>query len=134
MAKTPEQLRAILDQTRRIAVIGMKPVGAAGMVPRYMKRHGYEIVGVNPNYDEIDGDSVVDTVDEIDEPIDMVNIFRRSEAVVDHVDEILAMQPRPQSVWMQSGIRNPQATRRLEKEGIHVVQDRCLKVEHARLT
>ena len=133
MAKTSDQLRALLEQTSRIAVIGMKPMGAAGSVPRYMKRHGYEIVPVNPHFDEIDGDPVVDTVDEIDAAIDMVNIFRRSEAVVDHVDEILAMHPPPQSVWMQLGIRNAEATRRLEKEGIHVVQDRCLKVEHARL-
>lgn len=127
-----DNLRDILQQTQRIAVIGIKPFGAAHSVPAYMERFGYEIIGVNPGYDEIDGRPVADTVTDIDEPVDMVNIFRRSEAVTDHVDQILAMEPLPKTVWLQLGIRNDEAARRFEEAGIEVVQDRCLKVEHAR--
>jgi predicted CoA-binding protein len=133
MPQDREMLRKILEQTERIAVIGMKRGGAAYSVPKYMEHHGYEIVAVNPSYDEIDGLAVVDTVDEIEEPVDMVNVFRRSEAVGSHVDEILAMEPLPKTVWLQLGIRNDDAARRLEEAGITVVQDRCLKVDHADL-
>jgi predicted CoA-binding protein len=133
MIQDPEKLRAILDQTERIAVIGMKRGGAAYSVPKYMERHGYEIVPVNPSYDEIDGQPVFDSVSDLVEPIDMVNVFRRSDAVESHVDEILAMEPLPKTVWLQLGIRNERAALRLREAGIEVVQDRCLKIDHASL-
>lgn len=131
MSQEPDKLREILDKTQRIAVIGMKRFGAARSVPLYMERAGYEIVAVNPTIDEIDGRPVVDTVTDIEGPVDMVNVFRRSDAVAGHVDEILAMEPLPTSVWLQLGIRSDEAAKRLEEAGIDVVQDRCIKVEHA---
>ncbi len=132
MSHSSQQLRDILERTHRIAVIGMKPAGAAFSVPAYMQRHGYEIVAVNPNYHTIGSHAAVGSVAEVDGPVDMVNIFRRSDAVAGHVDEILAMDPLPKTVWMQLGIRNDAAAERLQAAGIDVVQDRCLKVEYAR--
>jgi hypothetical protein len=133
MSNGREKLRAILESTESIAVIGMKRSGAAYSVPKYMERSGYEIVPVNPTLDRIDDVEVFDSVDEIDRPVDMVNVFRRSEFVGDHVDEILAMDPPPKTVWLQLGIRNDEAVRRLEEAGIAVVQDRCLKIDHMSL-
>lgn len=133
MADSSEEFRRILQETERIAVIGMKRFGAAHSVPVYMERHGYAIFPVNPTVEEIDGKPVFERVDQIDAAVDMVNIFRHSDAVIGHVAEILAMDPLPKSVWLQLGIRSDEATRRLEEAGIEVVQDRCLKVEHARL-
>lgn len=133
MTQSREKLREILESTERIAVIGMKRFGAAYSVPLYMARAGYEIVPVNPTLDAIDDREVVDSIDQVDGPVDMVNVFRRSDAVGGHVDEILAMEPRPKTVWLQLGIRNDEAARRLEEAGIEVVQDRCLKVDHASL-
>lgn len=133
MSQEPEKLREILEKTERIAVIGMKRFGAALSVPRYMERAGYEIVAVNPTIDDIDGRAVFDSVSDIEDPVDMINVFRRSDAVEGHVDEILAMDPQPNSVWMQVGVRNDTAAERLEEAGIDVVQDLCLKVVHARL-
>lgn len=125
--------REILDKTERIAVIGMKPSGAALSVPRYMERQGFEIVPVNPMHDEVDGRKSYATVNQVDGPVDMVNIFRRSDAVPGHVDEILKMDPLPDAVWLQLGIRHDAAARRLLEAGIEVIQDRCLKVEYAQL-
>lgn len=123
-----------LDEARTIAVIGMKRAGggAANSVPKYMEAHGFEIFPVNPKYDEIDGKTSYATVSEIPAAIDLVNVFRRSSNVPGHVDDILAMDPLPRTVWLQLGIRNAQAARRLEAEGIRVIQDLCIKVEHAR--
>ncbi len=125
--------RDILDKTERIAVVGMKPSGAAFSVPKYMERQGFEIVPVNPMHDEIDGRKSYATVNQVDGPVDMVNIFRRSDAIPGHVDEILKMDPLPEAVWLQLGIRHDAAARRLLEAGIEVIQDRCLKVEYARL-
>lgn len=132
---SPPQIKAILGDTRTIAVLGMKAPGyaAAYTVPKYMERQGYAIIPVNPNHDTIDGAQVYETVDAIDEPVDMVNVFRRPEHIAPHVDEILAMDPLPKVVWFQLGIRNDAAAERLEEAGITVVQDRCLKVAHARM-
>jgi uncharacterized protein len=124
------ELAQVLRDTRRIAVIGMREQGAAGYVPMYMKDEGYEVIPVNPKFDEVFGIPAVDTVDEIDGPVDMVNVFRRSEDVPAHVDEIL--RAKPKFVWMQLGIRNEEAAEKLRAAGIGVIQNRCLMVEHRR--
>ena len=129
-----DDIREMLERATTIAVIGMKPPGggAAYSVPSYMAQHGYRIIAANPNYDSCGDFEVVDRVDLIDEPVDIVDIFRRSDAVDDHVDEILAMEPLPSAVWLQLGIRNDEAAARLESAGIRVIQDKCIKVEHSR--
>lgn len=125
----------ILREARRIAVLGIKTEMQAGQpafyVPQYLKQAGYEIVPVPvyyPDATEILGEKVYRSLAEIPGEIDIVDVFRRSQDVPPHVDDILAA--RPKVVWMQSGIRNEEAARRLAEAGIRVVQDRCLMVDH----
>lgn len=125
----------LLAQTRRIAVIGIKPESHANQpahyVPAYLQRAGFELVPVPTYYPEVTemlGLPVVRRLAEIDGPIDLVNLFRRPADVALHVDEILAAQPK--AVWMQQGIRNAEAAEVFAKAGIKVVQDRCIMVEH----
>ncbi|HEY4216599.1 MAG TPA: CoA-binding protein [Gemmatimonadaceae bacterium] len=122
----------VISETRRIAVIGIKidPQQPAHYVPQYAQDAGFTIVPVPvyyPDATEILGELVYRSVAAVPGDVDMVNVFRRSEAVLPHVDDILAK--RPKSVWMQAGIRNDEAAERLARAGIDVIQDRCLMVE-----
>jgi predicted CoA-binding protein len=126
-------IRALLERTHRIAVLGIK-VSESGQpayyVPEYAQRAGCEIVPVPvyyPTVTEILGEPVFRTIAAIPGPVDMVNVFRRSRDVAAHVDDILAA--RPSSVWMQLGIRDDASAERFARAGIDVVQDRCLMVE-----
>jgi predicted CoA-binding protein len=108
----------------------MEPSQPAYYVPAYCKRAGLEIVPVPvyyPDATEILGERVYRRVADIPGDIDMVNVFRRPNDIPAHVDDIIAK--RPKSVWFQLGIRNNEAAERLAREGIDVVQDRCLMVE-----
>jgi predicted CoA-binding protein len=125
----------MLRDTRTIAVLGIKPESLSGQpahfVPAYMARAGFEIIPVPvyyPDVTEILGIPVVRKLDQIGRPVDMVNVFRRSQDIPPHLDEILALKPK--FVWFQAGIRNDDAAERLARAGIKVVQDRCLMVEH----
>ena len=126
-------IRALLERTRRIAVLGIKTPESgqpAYYVAEYAKRAGYEIVPVPvyyPDVTEILGEKVYRTLAAIPGEIDMVDVFRRARDIDAHVDDILAK--RPASVWFQLGIRNDAVAERLAREGIDVVQDRCLLVE-----
>jgi uncharacterized protein len=138
LVSTPSGIAEILRATRRIAVLGIKTEAQsfqpAFYVPEYMAGAGFDIVPVPvyyPDVTEILGRPVVRTLGEIDGPVDMVNVFRRPMDVPQHLEDILAVRPR--SVWMQSGIRHDAVAARLAAEGIRVVQDRCLMVEHRRL-
>jgi uncharacterized protein len=132
-----ERLRRILESTRVIAVLGAhdEPSKAAFYVPQYLHRMGYRVRGVNPKLAgrELHGAPVVATLTEIDEPVDMVDVFRRSDLLPEHLPEILAMQPRPAVVWLQIGVRHDRFAERLRAEGIEVVQDRCTLADHRRL-
>ena len=134
LVEKPKDIVALLRATRRIAVLGIKPEShadqAAHYVPAYMARAGYEIIPVPtyyPDVTEILGKKVYRKVEEIPEPVDMVNVFRRPGDIPPHIDDIIAAKPK--SVWFQLGIRNDEAARRLAEAGIKVVQDRCLMVE-----
>jgi predicted CoA-binding protein len=122
----------VIAHTRRIAVLGIK-IDAnqpAHYVPEYAQRVGYEIVPVPvyyPEVTEILGERVYRTVNAVPGDVDMVNVFRRPQDVLAHVDDILAKKPK--SVWMQLGIRNDEAAERFARAGIDVVQNRCLMVE-----
>src|SRR5687767_9544184 len=99
------QLRDILTTSPTIAVLGIhhEPEKAAFYVPEYLHDEGYRIIGVNPQFTDqtLFGEQVRATLAEIKEPVDIVDVFRRSEQVPDHVEDILAMKPRPKVVWMQ---------------------------------
>jgi predicted CoA-binding protein len=126
-------IRALLQRTRRIAVLGIKTPESgqpAYYVAEYAKRAGYEVVPVPvyyPDVTEILGAPVYRTLAAIPGEVDMVDVFRRAKDIEAHVDDILAK--RPASVWFQLGIRNDAVAERLAREGIDVVQDRCLLVE-----
>ena len=137
LVTTDEGIADVLRETRRVAVLGIKTEAQAGQaafyVPEYLSNAGLDVVPVPvyyPDVTEILGRKVYRSVAAIPEPVDLVNIFRRSQDVPPHVDDILAAKPK--AVWMQSGIRNDEAARRLAEAGIRVVQDRCLMVEHRR--
>jgi uncharacterized protein len=131
------QLREILTTSPTIAVLGMhrEPEKAAFYVPEYLHDEGYRVIGVNPRFagEKLFGETVRNTLAEIREPIDVVEIFRRAERIPDHVEDVLAMSPRPKVVWFQLGIKNEDAAHILESAGILVVQNRCMLADHQRL-
>ena len=138
LVTTTDGIAEVLASTRRIAVLGIKTEAQAGQpafeVPRYMLEHGFDIVPVPVYFPEVTtilGLPVVRRLAEIETPVDMVNVFRRSGDVPPHVDDILASKPK--SVWMQLGIANESAAESFARAGIKVVQNRCLMVDHARL-
>ncbi|HEU4428257.1 MAG TPA: CoA-binding protein [Myxococcota bacterium] len=132
--RSDRELRALLESTRTIAVLGIKAGEHedAFRVPRYLQRHGFAIRPVSPKLAEVLGERAVASVGALAEPVDMINVFRAPANIPAHVDEILAMPHKPKSVWLQLGIAHP-STAKLEAAGIAVVEDRCLMVEHARL-
>jgi hypothetical protein len=129
------ELREILGRCRTIAVVGIK-AGAeddAFRVPRYMQEHGYRILPVSPKLASVLGERVFPSLAAVEDPIELVDLFRAASHLPGHVDEILALDPLPHAVWFQLGIRHDESARRLREAGVRVVQDRCLMVEHARL-
>ncbi|MGH7312988.1 MAG: CoA-binding protein [Candidatus Rokuibacteriota bacterium] len=137
MVTTDDGLRAILRELKTVAVLGAKAQAsqAAYYVPAYLAAHGYRIVPVNPTLAgrTLFGLCVAPTLADLDEPTDVVEVFRRSEHLPTHAREILALPWRPQAVWFQLGIRNDSAAELLARSGIRVVQDRCMMPEHRRL-
>jgi predicted CoA-binding protein len=132
--ESDEKLREILD-LETIAVVGCSatPGKAAHDVPDYLRRHGYEVVPVNPYADEIFGREPYDSLSAVEEEVDVVDVFRPSEEVAGIVDETLD-RTDVDTVWLQLDIRDDEAAERAEAAGKRVVQDRCIKVEHGRLT
>jgi len=136
--ETDEQVKELLANTKRIAVLGIKTEAQSSQpafyVPQYMARANFEIVPVPvyyPEASEILGQKVYRNLSDIPGEIDLVNIFRRSDDVAKHTADILAKKPK--AVWLQSGIRNDAVAEVLAKAGIKVVQDLCLMVEHRAL-
>jgi uncharacterized protein len=132
MPAGPAEIREILRSARRIAVVGLspKPERPSYGVASYLQRAGYTIIPVRPTGTIILGEPVRPDLRAaaVTGPIDIVNVFRRSEFVPALLDDLLAVQPR--LVWMQMGIRHQPTAARLEAEGIAVVMDRCLAVDH----
>mgnify|MGYP000323608495 CR=1 FL=1 len=130
---TDEELREILELDT-IAVVGCSGTRHkdAHMIPKFMRERGYEIIPVNPYADEIFGIEPYDSLAEVEEDIDMVNIFRPSEEVAGIVDEAID-RGDVEVVWTQLGVTDPEAGERLKEAGIQYVEDRCLKVEYQRL-
>ena len=134
-----DQLRELLSQTKTIAVLGIKTEAQANQpafyVPNYMRSAGFKIIPVPvyyPDVTEILGEKVYRKLTDIPEEVDMVNVFRRPQDIPPHLDDLLAKKPK--SVWMQLGISHDAVAEELAKAGIKVVQDRCLMVDHRRLS
>jgi uncharacterized protein len=129
------EIRNLLSEVRTIAVLGIKTQAQAGQpafyVPNYLQSAGFQIIPVPvyyPNVTHILGQQVFRRLVDIPIDVDLVNVFRLSQDVPLHVDDILAKMPK--AVWLQSGIRNDAAAEAFAKAGIKVVQDRCIMVDH----
>jgi predicted CoA-binding protein len=128
-------LKRLLERVRVIGMVGASPEPwrPSFGIMRYLQRAGYRVIPVNPTHagTQLHGEKVVSSLTEADAPIDLVNVFRRSDAIGAVVeDAIRAIAP---AIWLQLGIRNDEAARRAEEAGIAVVMNRCISVEHARL-
>jgi len=132
------EIRLLLNETRTIAVLGIKTEAQAGQpafyVPNYLQGAGFHIIPVPvyyPKADRILGQQVFRCLVDIPIDVDLVNVFRLSQDIPPHIEDILVKMPK--AVWLQSGIRNDAAAETLARAGIKVVQDRCIMVDHRHL-
>ena len=126
-------LRRILTTYRRVAMVGLsadwwRPSNFAG---KYLLEHGFDLVPVNPKYDEILGQKCYPELASIPQPVDIVDLFQKAERIPPFVDQAIEIEARV--VWMQLGIVHEQAAQKARDAGLEVVQDRCMKIEYARL-
>ncbi|MCE8516305.1 CoA-binding protein [Ruegeria pomeroyi] len=132
-----DHLKQILKRTKVIAVVGvsMNPVRPSYYVARYLGLKGYRVIPVNPGHagQRLFGETVRAGLSEISEPVDMVDIFRRSDAVPAIVEEALEVFPGLKTIWMQIGVEHAEAAAQAEARGIDVIQNRCPKIEYQRL-
>ncbi|MCL4337881.1 MAG: CoA-binding protein [Candidatus Thermoplasmatota archaeon] len=130
-----DKIKTILSESRVIAVVGIsdKPERDSYRVAKYLKEKGYEILPVNPVIEQWEGIRSYKSLQEIpgDKKVDIIDIFRKSDAVLPIVQEALKIHPR--TVWMQEGVVNEEAAELAKKNSLLVVMDRCMMKEHARL-
>lgn len=130
-------LTDILRSTKTIALVGASPntERPSHRVMAFLLRKGYRVFPVNPGQagKQIHGQTVYARLADIPEPIDMVDVFRASEAVPALVDEILALKARPKVIWTQLAVRDDEAAKKAEEAGVKVVMDRCPAIEYPRL-
>jgi predicted CoA-binding protein len=130
-------VKALLASSPVIAVLGAHPSPdkPAHYVPAYLATQGYRVLPVNAAYvgTELFGETVRATLAELERPVDLVDVFRRADALASHEADLLAMRPLPRVVWLQQGIRNDAFAERLRAHGITVVQDRCTLADHRAL-
>ncbi len=129
---TDEEIKQIFS-LKNVAVIGMSKnqEKAAHYVPKYLSQNGYNIMPVNPTADEILEKKCYPSVEDVPEPIDIVDVFRPSDQVLPVVQQ--AIKKKPKVIWLQQGIHNAEAEELARKEGIQVVFNRCMLAEHQRL-
>ncbi len=118
---------------KNVAVVGMSknPEKAAHYVPKYLSEQGYNIMPINPTTNEILNKKSYPSVTDIEQPIDIVDVFRPSDQVLPVVKDAIKMKPKV--IWLQEGIHNEEAEELARKEGIKVVFNRCMLAEHQRL-
>jgi predicted CoA-binding protein len=129
---TDDEIRDILS-LKHVAVIGMSKNNdkAAHYVPKYLSENGFDIIPVNPTTNEILGKKCYSTISDVDDTIDIVDVFRPSDLVLSVVEE--AVKKNPKVIWLQEGIHNPEAEEMARRKGIKVVFNRCMLAEHQRL-
>jgi hypothetical protein len=138
MSETADPVLERLLGVETIAVVGCSrsPGKAAHAVPAYLQRQGYDVIPVNPFADEILGKPAYDSLADVPDHVELVNVFRPAAAIPDVIDQVLDRLDRVgdvEAVWLQLGISHDEAAERAERAGLEVVQDRCIKVEHGRL-
>jgi uncharacterized protein len=127
------EIAAILKQYHTMAVVGLSsdPQRASYQVAAYLQSHGYRIIPVNPQCREVLGEICYASLKDIPEPIDVVDIFRKTDAIPDIVTEAIAVGAKV--IWMQLGLEHPEAAAQARAAGLQVVMNRCTKIEHARI-
>jgi predicted CoA-binding protein len=137
MTYSDDFLRTVLKRTKTIAIVGVSAnqVRPSYFVARYLGLKGYRVIPVNPGLagQTLLGEMVYGDVGDVPDDVDMVDIFRRSDAVPDIVAGSLLRWPRLQTIWMQIGVEHPQAAAEAAARGVDVIQDRCPKIEYQRL-
>ncbi|WP_071795743.1 CoA-binding protein [Natronohydrobacter thiooxidans] len=138
MTRPPDTtLKTILERTKTIAVVGvsMNEIRPSYYVARYLKLKGYRIIPVNPGHagETLFGETIRATLADCPPEVDMVDIFRRSDAVPAIVDEALAVFPNLKTIWMQIGVSHAQAAEKARAQGIDVIENLCPKMEYQRL-
>lgn len=130
---TDGQIRAILESARRVVVVGMSRSAdkAAGHVPRYLIKCGYDVVPVNPHTGHILGRVSYPNIERVEGSIDIVDVFRPSDQVVPVVRQALAKKPG--AIWLQEGIYSREAEEMAQEAHVPLVYNRCIMVEHQRL-
>lgn len=127
------EVKEILEKTKTIAILGLspKPERDSYKVASYLKAKGYRIIPVRPGQNQILGEKAYASLDDITEPVDMVDVFRNPAQIMPHAHEALRLKPKV--FWMQLNIENQEAAELLSGAGIDVVMNRCTKIEHDRL-
>ena len=127
------EIKRILENAKTIAVVGLspKPERDSNMVANYLKNQGYRIIPVRPGQKEILGEKAYTTLDDIQEKVDIVDVFRNPAQIVPHALEAARLSPNV--FWMQLNIENPEAAALLTETGVDVVMNKCIKIEHDRL-
>ena len=137
MKYSDEILKKILGRSKTVAVVGVSsnPVRPSYFVARYLGLKGFRVIPVNPGLagQSLFGETVYGDLTSIPFHVDMVGIFRKSEAVPEIVDEALARWPKLKCIWMQIGVEHAQAAAKAEERGVDVIQNRCPKIEYQRL-
>ncbi len=130
-----EEVKKILSEYRRVAVVGFSryPEKPAHYVPKFLIRKGYHVVPVNPNAERILKLKSYKSLLELDEEVDIVDVFRPSDQVLEIAEQVLKMRFKPKVFWMQEGIYSREAAELLKKNGITVIWNRCMMREHNRL-
>lgn len=128
-----KDLRRILNDYKRVAMVGLSDDWSrpSNFAAKYLLDHGFEVVPVNPKYEEILGQKCYGDLQDIPQPVDIVDLFQRIERVPPFVDQ--AIEIGAKVVWMQLGIIHEEAAQKARDAGLEVVMDRCMKIEYARL-
>lgn len=127
------KLRRILREVRTVAVVGLSAQWhrPSYFAAKYLQEHGYRVIPVNPAYESVLGERCYKSLADIPVKVDVVDCFRRSEEIPALADQAIAIGAKV--LWMQLGVRHAEARARAEAAGLQVVEDRCMKIEHARL-
>ena len=130
---SPDAIKQILDECRTIAVVGLSssPMRPSNGVSNYMRQRGYKVIPVNPNEEQVFGEKSFRNLIDVPEKIDLVDIFRRSDAAGEVVDDAIKIGAK--AVWLQEGVIDEEAAQRALEAGLLVVMDRCWLKEHVRI-
>lgn len=133
MPESLDKERVILNTAKVIAVVGLSDDESkdSNMVARYLQKNGYKIIPVNPKYTEILGEKSYPDLRSIPEHVDIVDIFRKPDAIPEIVDQAISINS--DTVWMQLGLIDNESAQKAEEAGLNVIMDKCIKVEHKKL-